>query len=695
MVRKSGLLIDGSTLPIIEQISEGIPGGFFVYHADEKEELIYFNQAMLRIFGCDTEEEFRILTGNSFKGIVHPDDLDKVETSIFEQIRESQYNLDYVEYRIVQKDGTVRWIEDYGHFMHTEEYGDIFYVFIDDATDRLSKRMAELEEINMELRKAYAQEVQYRKAILHDAAMFFEIDVTKDEFITSAAQVINGKIVELFGFAGIPHFRKYTDYVDYWARQIDVKDLDGYREFFDIGRLKECYEKGELEQTYDTWMVDVFGRRRLFQYTFLLGRSEITGNIIALSIAKDITEAAEHQRLFGIAMEQAKAADIARNTFLSSMSHDIKTPLNGIFGYTDLMLGHMDDWAKLKEYISKIRLSGKQLGKILDESLELTRMESGKAVLAETECNLADILGEVEKTVLPEAGIKGIHLLMDKSQIAHFCVMADALRVKEILCQLLDNAVKYTPEGGEVSLLAEEVQGPQKACAKYLFVIKDTGTGIKEEFRDRLFRPFERENDTTQSGVFGSGLGLTVVKNLVDMMGGSIQVESKAGAGSVFKVSLSFRLQRRETPLEAYSMLHGEEVSLSGRRILLVEDNEVNREIEEELLSDRGMVVDTAFDGAVALEKVQKSLPGTYDVVLMDIQMPVMDGYESAKAIRALDNPRLANIPIIAVSANTFSEDQEKSLEAGMNAHCPKPIDIENLYGMIVRVLGQADRSAG
>ncbi len=683
---KENFLFNESTLPIIERLSEGIPGGFFIYHADGDEELIYINQAMLRIFGCSTEEEFRTHTGNSFRGIVHPDDLEDVERSIMKQIEVSQYNLDYVEYRIIRKDGTVRWVEDYGHFMSTHEYGDIFYVFIDDATERLTKRLSHLEEINGELRKAYAQVMQYKRAILHDAVAFFEVDLTKDEFITYAAQVVNGKVVGLFDSAGIPHFKKYSEYVDYWSRQIMENEVDKYREFFNLGRLGRCCEEGDVEQVFESWVIDVFGRKRLYRYTLLLGRNELTGDVIALSTTKDITDSMERQRLFEIAVKQANAASIARSTFLNNISHDIKTPLNGIIGYADLMLRHLGDQEKLREYIGKIKLSGKQLHTFLDKSLEITRIESGKAVLCESECHLIDILGEVEKTILPEARAKRIRFLVDKNHISHFSVIADCGHVKEILCQILDNAIKYTPEGGMVTLSLIELEEAPNGYAKYQFIIEDTGIGIKEDFLSRLFEPFEREKNSTQSGVFGGGLGLPIVKSLVEMMSGTIKATSRPGEGSTFTVSLIFRLQGQDSLVKPGSASDGG-VDLTGKKILLVEDNEINREIEEELLSELGFVIDTAYDGAVAFQKVRDSSPGTYDVILMDIQMPVMDGYESARAIRALDDPKLASIPIIAVSANAFSEDQEKSLESGMNAHCPKPIDIQHLYDMITSVL--------
>jgi len=675
--------IDETTLPIMAQIAEGIPGGFFIYHAKGDQELLYHNHAMPRIFGCGSDEEFLELIHNSFKGIVYPDDYEDVEKSINRQIAASKFSLDYVEYRIRRKDGSIRWVEDYGRFLHTEEYGDIFYVFLEDATDRMARRMSELEEINRELRRACAQETQYKKAILHDAVIFFEVDLTKDEFITSAAQVVGGKVLGLFDYIGIPHFTKYTEYVAYWAHHIRDTELAAYYNFFNLDRLRDCCARGDLEQIFDSWTVDMFGKKRLYRYTFLLGRSEITGDIIALAITKDITSTMEQQRLFQIVLEQSQASNIARSAFLSSMSHDIKTPLNAIIGYAELMRGHSEEKSKILDYVEKIKLAAEQLHNILDESLELTRMESGKAVLSEGACDLSDILAEVSGAALSEAKAKGLYFILDDKGISHPFIVADALRIKEILRQLLDNAVKYTQKGGVFLTVSESENAPQ-GYALYEFQVRDTGTGMGEGFLNHLFDPFSRENNSTISGVFGSGLGLSVVKSLVDMMNGDIQLESHLGEGSCFTVSLVFRLQ------DAPSAPIPEEepdVDLKGKRLLLVEDNAINREIEGELLTNLGLAVDTAENGSEGLAKVRDNPPGTYDVILMDIQMPVMDGYASTRAIRALHDPVRSSIPIIAVSANTFSEDQARALEAGMNAHCPKPVDSQGLYNIITRVL--------
>lgn len=682
---------DEHTLSSIEPILEGMPGGLFIYHADGDEELMYINSAVLRIFGCDTKEEFRALTGYTFKGMVHPEDIDEVERSIQSQIANSIYDFDYVEYRIIQKDGTIRWIEDYGHFMHTDAYGDIFYVFIDDSTERLKNRMTELEKMNEELRTIYARESQYRKAILYDAISFFEVNLTKDRFLSAYIQMQDGQLKDFFEYMGIQRFEKYSEYVRFWMRDMDAAESEEFAKFIEAERLIRCYDKGELEQTYDGWMTDAMGGRHLYHYAFLLGRNEYTGDVITMAITKDMTEQVQRQKLLKSALNQAQTANIARNTFLQNMSHDIRTPLNAIIGYTELAKKHKADVDRLDSYLSQIRVASEQLLAIVNESMEVTRMESGKVTLVENIVMLGDLLAELERVMRPQVEVKMIQFTIDRSQVRHSVIYMDFLRVKEILFQLLDNAVKYTEPNGRVTLTVIEEDVQLSHYGKFQFVVEDNGRGISQEFQKDLFQPFKRERNTTKSGVLGTGLGLSVVKSLVDLMEGRVVVESREGRGSKFTVNLLLRLAE-DSPAQDQTQLLLDKIDLKGKRILLVEDNEINREIAEELLADEGYRVETANDGSVALEMVQNAKPQYYDLILMDIQMPVMDGHKATKAIRALEDRELASIPIIALSANAFAEDYKRSIEAGMDAHVPKPIRIEELQETIRNVLGRFHR---
>lgn len=683
------LLLDENTIPIVRRISDRMPGGFFIYRADGSEELIFTNNALLRIFGCDTEAEFKALTGYTFPGMVHPEDLETVQRSIANQIANSRYDLDYVEYRIIQKDGSIRWVEDYGHFVHTQIYGDIFYVFIDDATERMKTRMEHLETMNNELGEVYERELQYRKAILHDAILFFEVNLTKNELITKTLLNIEGiQENDVYGLSETEQVKTYSDYVKDKESSIDLDSITGYRQFFDAERLIECCEQGEIEQTYDVWMKDVLGRKRLCHYVFLLGKNKITGDIVALVVAKDITEQMERQKLLQSALRQARAANIARDTFLVNMSHDIRTPLNAIIGYAELLKSRKSDPEKVDDYLDKIRASSEQLLSILNESLEVTRMESGRVNLIESECNLGELFAEIKKSVLPIMKKKSIRFRIDSTGVEHFAVIADFIRIKEVLMQLLDNAAKYMNPDGTITLTIAETEIDMKGYKRYRFIVEDNGIGISEKFKEQLFDPFKRENNTTHSGVLGIGLGLTVVKNFVEMMEGDIAVESELGKGSKFTVSLLLKLQEasEKTRIQAADIPRKYKGSKS-RRLLVVEDNEINCEIVEELLKDKGYLVETAENGRIALEAVRNAQDDYFAAILMDIQMPEMDGYEATRAIRGLENPALAQIPIIALSANAFAEDYQKSIDAGMVAHFPKPINIDALHDLISRIL--------
>ena len=685
------LVFDETTIPVLQQMSEGIPGGFFIYHADGDEALIYHNSPLLRMFGCDTEEEFRKLTGYTFRGMVHPEDIEAVENSIRMQIANSVYDLDFVEYRIVQKNGDIRWIEDYGHFIHTEHYGDIFCVFIDDATERLKKHMVELKNMNTQLRNAYLKESQYKKAILHDASFFFEINLSRDEIITREGQLGDAVKYGLPETTDIHTPVKYSGYIAMRANDVDRSSMAEYMLFFDPERLIGCYRRGELEQTFHAWVKDSRGRKRLRHYVMLLGENEGSQDVVALFIAKDRTEQAEKENLLESALRRAESAKVARNAFLANMSHDIRTPLNAIIGYTDLIRNHLSDSGKVEEYAKKIRMSGEQLLSIVNESLEVTRMESGRVSLAEESCNLEKMLTEVARMMESAMKSKAITFEMDYSGVRHFAVIVDYVRLEEILCQLLDNALKYTYPNGWIRLMVKEEEADFLGHGRYQFIVEDNGIGISREFMDVLFEPFKRENNTTQSRVAGTGLGLTLVKGLVDMMDGEIDVQSQPGSGSCFTVKLLLKRQEEqvEDSMGACGMTgeSQQEISLSGKRILLVEDNEINREIAEELLISEGYLVESAENGSVALNMVQNAVPGYYFLILMDIQMPVMDGYEATREIRKLENAELARIPIITLSANAFAEDYRNSLEAGVDAHFPKPLDIDNLQRLIRNVM--------
>ena len=381
-------------------------------------------------------------------------------------------------------------------------------------------------------------------------------------------------------------------------------------------------------------------------------------------------------------LSAAEEASKAKSFFLSNMSHDIRTPLNAIIGYTTLANQEGVTYEEKSEYIDKIGLASHQLLDIVNDVLDMSRIESGKFALEPTCVDLESCAREVGDLVRVQMEAKKIELSVS-CDVSHKWVMCDKVMLDRALMNLLCNAGKFTEENGSVSLQLTELAGGD-GTGSYEIRIKDTGIGMSPEFAERLFMPFERERTSTVSRIQGTGLGLAITKSIVDMMGGNITVRTEKGKGTEFTVTIGFPLAE---PQEEICSCAGEELSFEGMRALLVEDNMINMEIAQMLLEQAGFLIETAENGKIALEMTEASKPGYYDVILMDIQMPVMDGYTAAKAIRGLPDAGLAGIPIIAMTANAFQEDIKKAVEAGMNGHIAKPLDIPDMKATLQQVL--------
>lgn len=373
------------------------------------------------------------------------------------------------------------------------------------------------------------------------------------------------------------------------------------------------------------------------------------------------------------------------------MSHDIRTPMNAIIGFTALAMTHIDNKERVQGYLEKISASGKHLLSLINDVLDMSRIESGRVHIEETECNLPEVMQEIRNMLAMEMQSRNLEFHIDMENVADGQMICDRLRLNQILLNLLGNAMKFTAPGGSISVWIVEEPEEDGDKAIYEFHVKDTGIGMSEEFQKHIFEPFERERSSTVSGVQGTGLGMAITKNLVEMMGGTISVFSKKDVGTEFTVRLPLK---KVSEGQAETAFKGEEenspairTSIKGKRILLVEDNELNREIAREILGEAGLLVEEAEDGSVALDRLLEKGPGYYSLVLMDIQMPVMDGYTAAQAIRNFEDKELADIPIIAMTANAFEEDKRKALGMGMNAHVAKPIDVKQLLDAMERIL--------
>ena len=577
---------------------------------------------------------------------------------------------------------------------------------------------------------------------------------------------------------------------------------------------------GQQREWDDEYVHLETGERRWFHIVAM--GSEVEGRTKHILVISDRTADKQVNQALSDAVAAAETANRAKSTFLSNMSHDIRTPMNAIIGFTTLAISNIDDKERVKDYLAKTLASSNHLLSLINDVLDMSRIESGKLHLEEVEVNLSDVLHDLKTIVSGQIYAKQLELYMDAMDVTDEDVYCDKTRLNQILLNLLSNAIKFTPAGGTVSVRVRQLAGQVRGCGQYEFRIKDNGIGMSPEFAKKIFEPFERERTSTVSRIQGTGLGMAITKNIVDMMGGTIEVQTAQGKGSEFIIRVPLRVQTEHRPVEKITELEGlkalvvdddfntcdsvtkmlvkvgmrAEWTLSGKEavlrarqsiemsdvyhayiidwrlpdmngievtrqirslnddtpiiiltaydwsdieveakaagvtafcskpmflsdlretlmsalgqkltdapqellpeknadfkdkhILLVEDNELNREIAQEILREYGFRVDTAENGEVAVEKVSTAAPGSYDLVLMDVQMPVMDGYTATRKIRALDDPARAKLPILAMTANAFDEDRRNALESGMNGFLSKPIVIGDLVQELHKIL--------
>ena len=603
----------------------------------------------------------------------------------------------------------------------------------------------------------------------------------------------------------------------------DVHALAELRPQYDPDRDKNFLEglsRGE-QREWDAAYLHQETRELRWFHIIAMG-SEVEGRTKYILVMSDRTADKQINQALSDAVAAAETANRAKSTFLSNMSHDIRTPMNAIIGFTTLALSNIDDKERVKDYLAKTLASSNHLLSLINDVLDMSRIESGKIHLEEVEVNLSDVLHDLKTIVSGQIYAKQLELYMDAMDVTDEDVYCDKTRLNQILLNLLSNAIKFTPAGGTVSVRVRQLAGKVHGCGQYEFRIKDNGIGMSPEFAQKIFEPFERERTSTVSRIQGTGLGMAITKNIVDMMGGTIEVQTAQGKGSEFIICLPLRTQDEHRPVEKITELEGlkalvvdddfntcdsvtkmlvkvgmraewtlsgkeavlrarqsiemsdvyhayiidwrlpdmngievtrqirslhddtpiiiltaydwsdieveakaagvtafcskpmfmsdlretlmsalgqkltdasqellpeEDADFKDRHILLVEDNELNREIAQEILREYGFRVDTAENGAVAVEKVRTAAPGSYDLVLMDVQMPVMDGYTATRQIRALEDPALAGIPILAMTANAFDEDRRNAMESGMNGFLSKPIVIGDLVQELHKIL--------
>ena len=679
MIRKH-FELNEQTLSVIEELGGHMPGGLFLYKAEEPCELIYANQPVFELYDCRDLDDFRTFTGFTFRGMVHPEDYEHISSSIASQIEESEDNMDYAEYRIIRKDGAVRWVDDYGHYSETKEYGGIYTVFISDITEKheqiasdLAFHKATIDALSESMQKANAERITFSRvaqALAGDYFSIYVVDPDTEDFIEySSASEYERLGVEKAGEHFFELSRRNMD------RLIYPEDRDRFMEVFQKERVMSILERDGSFTTKYRLMFDGTPMYVSMKATLLEdedGRHLIFGT-------NNIDAQMKREQKFQQRLNEAR--DRAKTDFLANMSHDIRTPMNAIVGYTNIASSHLGDHAVVQDCLEKIGSSSHFLLSLINDVLDMSKIESGKMQLNIGNCDLAAILRRIEDITALQARKKALKVTYDRSAVEHLHVRGDELRIEQILINIISNAIKYTPDGKQVDLIAEEIPLPDSTGNRYRFVIRDTGIGISEEFLPHIFDSFTREQNTKTNRIQGTGLGLAITAKVVEQMGGKISVKSMPGEGSEFTVELDLESAEPVSPEQGEQTKNASD--LIGKRILLVEDNDINAEIAKMVLEQFGMKPERAENGEEGLKLIRQRGPGYYSAVLMDLQMPVMDGYEATRAIRAVDEAYTRDLPVIAMSANAYEDDVRQCLDAGMNAHIAKPFDPSGLITVL------------
>ena len=775
-----------------------------ICHTLDGAEIISINRAALQILGFESKEKLLEAGFDLVAASVVEEDREALQECI-EDLQKEGDSVS-IEYRIRHKSGDIRHIM--GNVKLIRENGELFYqrFLLDCTAQKLQEKQNERRQ--MELVRALS--------IDYNLACYFDLDTGKGQLLRDDdSEYMFGDIFE----GDISLEESMGCYI---AEFVHEEDREMVRDASSPGRIRQELEE-KLQHYVNYRALDKEGMRYFQVKAVRAGTWEENHGIVLgfRSVDDEIRNEMEKKRLLEDALMQANRASKAKSVFLSNMSHDIRTPMNAIVGFTALAITHIDHREQVEEYLKKIMTSGNHLLSLINDVLDMSRIESGKIRLEEKPCCLPDILHELRNILQADVRAKQLELYMDAMDVWDEEICCDKLRLNQVLLNLLSNSVKYTGAGGIVSMRVAEKPGAPAGYANYEFLIKDNGIGMSEEFVAHIFEPFEREENSTISGIQGTGLGMAITKNIVDMMNGTIEVKSEQGVGTEFRAMFTFKLHATEKQshtiaelrncralvvdddfntcdsvsymlqqigmraewtlsgkeavlrtrqaqmrgdsycvyiidwllpdmngvevtrriwkemgdevpvivLTAYdwadiedeakeagvtafcskplffselrsclqSVINAEEEPDRGResvpvrrhtgRILLAEDVDLNQEIAVAILGDAGFNTEVAENGKVAVEMLSRSEPGYYQLVLMDVQMPVMNGYEAAKAIRSLENRRLAEIPIIAMTANAFEEDKKEALASGMNGHIAKPIDVNNLFETLDRVL--------
>ena len=805
--------LNEQTLSVIEEIGGHMPGGFFIYQAETPEKLLYVNKAAINIFGCADLEDFKELTGYTFKGMVHPDDYQRISDSIVQQIGTNKDQMDYTEYRIIRKNGDVRWVDDYGHYAETKSYGGIYVVFISDITEKVLSQEKHQKDLDSMI-----------TAMASDYRSVYHVDIDADDAVCYRADP-NDPNQPLEG-THFPYLKWIREYGDLY---VDEEYRENFRSFSNPDNIRAALA------TRDIIAYRYLARRDGTDYYEMLrmagvrhpkDRDDNIVHAIGLGftdIDAEMRESLAKNRALSEALKAAEEANIAKTAFLSNMSHEIRTPMNAIIGLDSLALQNEAIPSETREYLEKIGESAHHLLGLINDILDMSRIESGRLVIRKEEFSFRNMLEQINTMVMSQCEEKGLNYECRVIGGVSDFYIGDDMKLKQVLINILSNAIKFTDAPGGVMLTVERINvfGDHSTIK---FCIKDTGIGMDKEFIPKIFDAFTQE-DSSRNNKYGStGLGMAITKNIVELMNGTISVESEKGVGTEFTVIITLNNSNRQgaatyvinpknmrilvvddeeiaaeharivldeagikadtcydgqtamnmlevqhakhepynlvlldwkmpemdgvelareirkrydkettviiltsfnwdeimeeavhsgvdsflaKPLFASNVLDEFEriarknnlslfreknrADLKGRHILMAEDVVVNAEIMKQIILSKEAEIDHAENGKIVLNMFEESTVGYYDAILMDVRMPEMDGLEATAAIRSLDRPDAKAIPIIALTANAFDEDVQRSLQVGMDAHLSKPVDPEHLYQTLEELIWEYD----
>ena len=656
---------------------DNIPGGYHRCSLEEGHPFLYISNRFLAILGW-TREEIRTIFDNKFDNMLHPDDRNLSSDYVTRILDTRGHGSEKDQiYRLLGKDG-YHWVTDATTLVKSGNQ-TFFQGNITDFTDFVKAKEKKEQEIELQREIIEGLGKEYFSVLA--------VELDKDRVLSYRESGENGKIISDFcRKCG----NRWSKIIPSYAEMMVSDNTNGEFEN-QLGLETLRSQEKDYSMTYEFKLETGINYHQV-RVAFVKKKD---GTRMAVVGTRNIDSLIKKERMQEEKLKKAYAvaenANKAKTEFLNNMSHDIRTPMNVILGYNHLMKSQLTE-SKQLDYQKKIEQSGKLLLAIINNVLDMARIESGKIKVDENYERVGEVVDEIISTFSSEAEEKEIHL-SGSMKVTHRNILCDGTKIREIYVNLVSNAMKYTPRGGNVTITVEELPCEKEGYMKVKSEIKDTGIGMSKEYLPTLFEPFSREQNTTIGRIGGTGLGMPIVKKMVDLMGGSIEVASELGKGTVFTFTLMHKIADRKFYSQKTEAAETSEMgkNLSGKHVLLAEDNDLNAEIAVTVLEETGIVIERVEDGIQCVNRVAQMSPGTYDLILMDIQMPNMDGYQAAQCIRHLDDKMKAEIPIIAMTANAFAEDRKKAFDAGMNGHIAKPIDIEKLGAVILSVLNKQE----